>query len=102
MGRPIIRSSSSPFPYNALWYNRGQSLAEDPWVSIGDYPNNVIYGGNSIGANTSLISTDGGMCVWVRNSNDTRRDTKHLIINEDFKYIFMTNTGGDETTYTAN
>ena len=91
LARPVIRSSSSNFSYMPKWYHRGQNTLEEPWISIGDYPNNVVNGENSIGMNTSLISTDGGMCVWVRNSNDTIPDTKHLIINEDFKYIFMTN-----------
>ena len=40
-------------------------------------------------------------CVWVRNSTDSIPDTKHLIINEDFKYV-LTNTGGDQTRYNVN
>ena len=34
VARPIITSSSSPFPYMARWYNRGQATLEDPWVSL--------------------------------------------------------------------
>ena len=29
---------------SAIWYNRGTSNPEDPWISLANHPNNVIYG----------------------------------------------------------
>jgi hypothetical protein len=67
VARPIIKSSSSSTPYNAIWYNRGTN-GEDPWISIGDHPSLVVYGENNTNVNMSLLNAYGGMCVLVRDS----------------------------------
>jgi hypothetical protein len=66
--RSIIRSSFSATPYTAIQYNRPTGFPEDPWLSIQNYPIQTVYGENSINVNNGLISSDRGMCVWVRNS----------------------------------
>jgi hypothetical protein len=63
--RPIISSSFSSTPYNAIWYNRG--TGEDPLISIQNYPTQVVYR-EQLGGDLGLISIDGGMCVLVRDS----------------------------------
>jgi hypothetical protein len=64
----IIKSSFSSTPYTALWYNRGGGNPEDPWISIQNYPTQLVYGENQTSGNTGLIPLDGGMCVLVRDS----------------------------------
>jgi hypothetical protein len=71
--RPIIKSSISAIPYSAAWYNRGGSFIEEPWIGLKNYGTNgdiILYGENSQSNHWSLpvISSDGGMCVWVRKS----------------------------------
>ena len=69
--RTIIKSSFSATSYSATQYNRGAGNGEDPWMSIQNHPTQVVYGENSVaGTHTQLISVDGGMGVWVRNSAD--------------------------------
>ena len=77
VSRNIIKSSFSSTPYSAIQYNR-TGLAEDPWMSIKDHlsgnpADQIVYGENSYaGPQTALISVDGGMGVWVRNSADAQ------------------------------
>jgi alpha-tubulin suppressor-like RCC1 family protein len=69
--RPIIKSSSSSTPYSAIWYNRGDSASEDPWISINNHfasPSLMLYGDNSTGGWGYLRDDYGGMCVLVRDS----------------------------------
>ena len=71
--RPIIKSSISTIPYSAAWYNRGGSFIEEPWIGLKNYGTSgdiILYGENSQSNHWSLpvISSDGGMCVWVRKS----------------------------------
>ena len=74
--RNIISSSFSSTPYTALQYYRAGN-PEDPWMSIKDHGTGgaaaqIVYGENATTANTPLlISVDGGMGVWVRNSAET-------------------------------
>jgi len=69
--RNIIKSSFSSAPYTAIQYNRGAGNTEDPWMSIRDHPTEIVYGENSSVVHPSLISVNGGMGVWVRNSAET-------------------------------
>ena len=77
--RVVIRSSISPTQsYTAKWqYRPGTATPEDPWVGLrnhGQAPVNtdtgdrILYGESSWTNHWSLptISSDGGMCVWVR------------------------------------
>ena len=67
--RPIISSSFSSTPYSANWYNRaGTGYPEDPWISIQNFPTQVVYGENLTSGSPNLIPLDGGMCVLVRDS----------------------------------
>ena len=65
--RPIISSSFSSTPYSANWYNRVLN-PEDPWISIQNFPTQVVYGENKTNGSLTLIPLDGGMCVLVRDS----------------------------------
>jgi len=72
VSRNIIKSSFSSTPYTAIQYNRGSGYPEDPWFSIRDHPTDIVYGENTTGGSSlSLVSVDGGMGVWVRNSTET-------------------------------
>ena len=67
--RTIKRSSISETPYTAIWYNRGSSNPEDPYVSLEDYTvslqnKTMMYGENSREAG-SLIDPS-GMYVYIR------------------------------------
>lgn len=73
----IIRSSSNNEAYTVNWYNRGGSNPEEPWISILDYdytPNLILYGENNSILNKNLLSGYGGMCVWVRYSQNVNND----------------------------
>ena len=65
--RPVLASSSNSNPYLARWYRRTPNNPEDPWVSIGDYSSDVIYGANNNGGNGGLRSR-GGAKVFIRDS----------------------------------
>lgn len=70
--RNIIRSSRNSSPHTKNWYNRS-SEPSDPWISIENYhdtENYMIYGEASYDTTTNgaLITGNGGMCVWVRDS----------------------------------
>jgi len=65
--RPIISSSFSSTPYSANWYNRAGEVV-DPWISIQNFPTQVVYGENKTNGSLTLIPLDGGMCVLVRDS----------------------------------
>jgi hypothetical protein len=74
--RNVIASSSNPNPHTVSWYNRSSGAPEDPWISINNHtatPNLMLYGENGISnAHTSLLNTNGGMCVFVRSSTDIK------------------------------
>ena len=73
-GRNVLKSSSNSNSHTVLWYNRS-GTPEDPWISINNHtsnPNLMLYGENALtNSHTSLLSTNGGMCVFVRSSTDT-------------------------------
>ena len=56
------------FSYTAKWYNR-QPNTEDPWISIGNHPIDVIYGEHQHSGHLSLIRDNKGVNVFIRNSN---------------------------------
>jgi hypothetical protein len=43
--RSILKSSTNSNPYVARWYRRTPN-PEDPWISLGNYASDVIYGNN--------------------------------------------------------
>ena len=79
--RTVLKSSISQTSYTASWNNRANIL-EDPWIGLknhgvqGDF---IFYAENSYEKHSSgashfsmpSIASDGGMCVWVRNSKDS-------------------------------
>jgi len=72
--RPVIKSSERNYAYSVRWFNRAVTTVnlEDPWISINDHSSNpplMLYGENSNTANfQTLLNTNGGMCVLVRDS----------------------------------
>ena len=76
--RNIIRSSRNSSPHTKNWYNRSGEQS-DPWISIEnhtDATNYMLYGEASfeITAHGALITGNGGLCVWVRDSTDATND----------------------------
>lgn len=70
--RGILKSSANSNPHVAKWYRRNTSNnIEDPWVSLQDYPNGVIYGANSISINQNPtpVLGQGGAKVFIRDSS---------------------------------
>ena len=66
--RPILRSSRNANPYVARWYRRTPYNPEDPWVSLGNYNDEILYGANSINMNYGLSNSRGGAKVFIRDS----------------------------------
>jgi len=79
--RVVSKSSLSESSYTASWDNR-DNVAEDPWIGLkshgttGDF---IVYAENSHSSNhwsLASITSDGGMCVWVRSSTSAARSNK--------------------------
>ena len=47
-------------------YNRGGNSFEDPWVSIGNFPNGVVYAEDSTENNNQLLMDYAGMDVFIK------------------------------------
>ena len=67
--RTIKRSSISESSYTAIWYNRGSSKPEDPYISLEDHTvslqnKTMMYGENSREAGSLIDSS--GMYVYIR------------------------------------
>ena len=70
--RCILNSSDSNLPYAAQWYNRGSNQG-DPWISVQDHSDTVVYGENNDNNHSDGRITHNGANVWIRNQiNDTR------------------------------
>ena len=70
--RCIFNSSeaSKTAPYSAIWYNRGSSDAEDPWISTlnsDESSDKMVYGEDSNSNNFDGPLNHGGSNVWIRN-----------------------------------
>ena len=70
--RTVEKSSLSPSPYTAGWYNRA-GAAEDPWISLVDHGDatctgQILYGGNNHGGchATSVLPAHNGANVFIR------------------------------------
>jgi RNAse (barnase) inhibitor barstar len=74
VAKDIIKSSFSSIPYQAIWYSRTTVYEIDPMISIQNHPTQVVYGEGvgQYGAAGHLVSADGGMGVWVRNSANSQ------------------------------
>ena len=66
--RSVLKSSRNTNPYVARWYRRTPYNPEDPWLSLGDYNSDVIYGANSYPANYGILNYLGGAKVFIRDS----------------------------------
>jgi len=66
--KTILKSSTSNVPYTATWYGEGRY--EDPWISLSDYPNDILYGGNGNQKHTQVIQQHFGANVYIRKGND--------------------------------
>ena len=62
--RSILRSSTSSEPYKALWLFRS-SLAEDPWISVLDHAELVVYGEASHTAHVANFQSSNGANVFI-------------------------------------
>ena len=69
LSRTVYKSSVNSQQHTSKWYNRSTN-AEDPWISVRDHADTIIYGENSTTDHTSLLSGYGGLAVWVRKSNN--------------------------------
>jgi hypothetical protein len=71
VAKDIIKSSYSSTPYQVNWYSRTTVYNSDPIIAIRN-DIDIVYReiGDSVTAGP-LVSIDGGMCVWVRNSAET-------------------------------
>ena len=49
--------------------NRGGNWFADPWVSIGNYPNGVVYAEDSAEVNNQLLMDYGGMDVFIKKNS---------------------------------
>ena len=50
-------------------YNRGGNSFEDPWVSIGNFPNGVVYAEDSTENNNQLLMNYVGMDVFIKKNS---------------------------------
>lgn len=66
--RSVLKSSTNATPYVARWYRRTPHNPEDPWLSLGNYNSDVIYGANAYPGNYNLPGTKGGAKVFIRDS----------------------------------
>ena len=71
--RNVKKSSYSDVPYEAGWWNRGDpNQSYDPVIYDRDHyetGKQILYMDDSKNVNFDIVSTDTGMCVWVRDSN---------------------------------
>jgi hypothetical protein len=49
-----------------VWYLRGDSNPEDPWISVGGHPTFIIYAENGNWARRALAYEHGGAHVYIR------------------------------------
>jgi len=59
-------------PYQAVMYKRSY-IDEDPYVNIGDHPIDVMYAEVAYPHHNQLVSTRGGMDVFIKKSTIGRR-----------------------------
>ena len=80
VARPVITSSARNYTHYVKWYNR-TSVSVDPFISINDHtanPNLMLYAETNSTDHASLLNTNGGMCVLVRNSVINSNITKNI------------------------
>jgi len=70
--RTITRSSINSKEHSAKWYRR-QGSKEDPWISLTDHSSaigegNLLYGENSYGTRSEVLTKHGGADVYIRKS----------------------------------
>ena len=69
---PVLISSISCDRYTSVWYRRSGSIgATDPWVSVRNHGDGagelMVYGGNSVSEHNTILTSTGGMNVYIRN-----------------------------------
>ena len=72
--RQIVKSSRYSAASSARWYRRSGSL-EDPWVSLGDHADEIVYGENNHPSYTTFIQNNKGMKVFIRQAPIRADDT---------------------------
>lgn len=78
----FIDKTSLKMGYAARWYNRRDTgqYPEDPWISLGDHPQGIIYGEASSehleGDSFKYLEKQGGGKVYVRNQTDGQDSDK--------------------------
>ncbi|CAK0839801.1 unnamed protein product [Prorocentrum cordatum] len=66
--RTINRSSSSNTSYSAAWHNR-EGFQQDPWISLGDVPQGVLYAEDSSDLHVADKNAHFGTNVYVRSGS---------------------------------
>eukprot|EP01084_Bolivina_argentea_P028250 52523_1 len=64
----ILSSYTSATPYTATWSNRQyapSTYPEDPWISVGDHPTDLLYGEANNGAFPDKV-VGAFFNVWIR------------------------------------
>jgi len=67
----VFQTSANKNPHALTWHIAGEAaifLYGRPWISVGDFPTDAVYA-TTTAAHMNLVSTDGGMAVWVRQNN---------------------------------
>jgi hypothetical protein len=67
--RAIIKSSRNSDAHQSRMYRRNTCCTEDPWLSLGNYNDEVIYGANSYPGNYHLPYHYQGAKVYIRDSS---------------------------------
>ena len=75
--RAMIKSSESEAKKNVKW-QRIEKNDEDPWISINDMgfsPELMLYGGNSQTSHSDLLTSHGGMSVYISNCQIIKKNS---------------------------
>jgi len=83
--RQIVKSSRHSGASSARWYRRSGSR-EDPWISIGNHADQIVYGANNHGAYTTFIQNNKGAKVYIRQAPPRADDSNECLkppIQED-------------------
>lgn len=68
--QPVVASSADPDGASYLWYNRtaldGAYQQEDPWIGVGNHPQNILYGEAGQSVYPEIRVNQDGVNIFVR------------------------------------